>query len=150
MIGPFCTQHFVLTLASGMAVLHGKDAFSILVLSTKKRYSSFLRKIFVLQKICFKVIVLKILKTFKISTDCHIKLPDLSNGELFWKSLVPFLGRTYALSVGFKMKPLRKSVFQCYEKNQPKFYRKTCWKKFIFYCLFDESYFSNICTLNPW
>ena len=35
---------FVLTLASDMAVLYGNDAFSILVRSTKKRYSSFLRK----------------------------------------------------------------------------------------------------------
>ena len=33
--------------------------------------------------------------------------------------------RTYALSVGFKMKRLRKSVFQCSDKKQPKFFRKT-------------------------
>ena len=61
---------FVLTLASDMTVLHGSDAFSILVLSTKKRHSSFLKKVFVFQKICFKV---KVLKSFKISTYCHIK-----------------------------------------------------------------------------
>ena len=53
-----------------MAVLYGNDAFSILVLPTKKQYSSFLKKVFVFQKICFKV---KVLKMFKISTDCHIK-----------------------------------------------------------------------------
>ena len=28
-------------------------------------------------------------------------------------SIVAFFRRTYALSIGFKMKPLRKSVFQC-------------------------------------
>ena len=32
--------------------------FSILVVSAKKRYSSFLKKLFVFQKICFKVKVL--------------------------------------------------------------------------------------------
>ena len=40
----------------------------ISVHSTKKRYSSFLKKVFFFQKICFKV-----LKQFKISSDCHIK-----------------------------------------------------------------------------
>ena len=71
MIGPFLlTILFVLTLASDMAVLYGNDAFSILVLSTKKLYSRFLKKVSVFQKICFKV---EVLKTLKISTDCHIK-----------------------------------------------------------------------------
>ena len=37
--------------------------YSILVFSTKKGYSSFLEKVFVFHKICFKV---KVLKTFKI------------------------------------------------------------------------------------
>ena len=54
---------FVLSLASDMAVWYGNDAFSILVLSTKKRYFSFLKKVFVFHKIYFKV---KLLKTFKI------------------------------------------------------------------------------------
>ena len=42
-------------LASNMTVLHGNDAFSILEFSTKKRYSSFLKKVFVFQKVYFKV-----------------------------------------------------------------------------------------------
>ena len=46
---------FVLTLPSDIAVLYGKDALSVLLLSTEKRYFSFLRKVFVLKKICFKV-----------------------------------------------------------------------------------------------
>ena len=53
-----------------MAALYGIDAFSILVLSTEKRYSSYLKKVFVFQKICFKV---KVLKSFKTFTDCRIK-----------------------------------------------------------------------------
>ena len=46
---------FVLTLASERAVLNENDVFSILVVGTKKRYSTFLKKVFVFQKICFKV-----------------------------------------------------------------------------------------------
>ena len=61
---------FVLTLASDRAVLNGNDVFSISVASTKKRYSIFLKKVFVFQEICFKV---KVLKTFETFTDCHIK-----------------------------------------------------------------------------
>ena len=91
-----------------MAVLYGNDAFSILVLSTTKWYSNFLKKVFDFQKICFQV-----LKTFKISTDSHIKDANLLNGGQFWKSLVPVFRRTYAFSVGFRMKPLKKSVFKC-------------------------------------
>ena len=64
------TIFIVLTLASDLTVLHENDAFSILVLSTKKRNSSFLKKIFVFQKIYLKF---KLLKTFNIFTDCHIK-----------------------------------------------------------------------------
>ena len=43
---------------------------SILVLSTKKRFSSFSKSVCVFQKIYSKV---KVLKFFKISSDCHIK-----------------------------------------------------------------------------
>ena len=68
----------------------------------------------------------------------HKKYADLSNGGLFWKSLVASFRRTYALSVGFKMKPLRKDVFQCLDINQTKFCDKTT---IYFHCLFDESHF---------
>ena len=61
---------FALTLASDRAVLNGNDVLSILVVSTKKQYSSFLKKVFVFQEICFEV---KVLKTFEPFTDCHIK-----------------------------------------------------------------------------
>ena len=72
-IGPFCTHQSIclnITLACDIAILYENDAFLILELWVKKRCSGFLKKVFVLQKICFKV---KVLKKFKISTDCHIK-----------------------------------------------------------------------------
>ena len=97
-IGPFCNPIlFVLTLASGRTVLYGNVTFSILVLSTKKPYSNFLKKVFVFEKIGFKV---KVSKTLKIFSDRHINTCQ----SLFWKSLVPFLRRTHALSVGFEIK----------------------------------------------
>ena len=55
-------------LHSDRAVLYVNTAFSILVLSSKKRYSSFLKKLFIFQSICFKV---KVLKAFKVPTDCR-------------------------------------------------------------------------------
>ena len=74
MIGPFRSRHsitaIVLTLASDRAVLNRNDVFLILAVTTKKRYSSFLKKVFVFQNICFKV---KVSETFESFTDCHIK-----------------------------------------------------------------------------
>ena len=70
---------FVLTLVSARmlmflvfdrAVLERNDGFSISVVSTKIWSSGFLKKVFVFQKICFKVNVLKALETF---TGFHIK-----------------------------------------------------------------------------
>ena len=61
---------FVSTLVFDMAVLYENDAFIILVLSIKTRYSSFLKRFFVFESIDFKV---KVLKTLKISSYCHIK-----------------------------------------------------------------------------
>ena len=71
-IGPFCTPDSICLINGffSQGSLYGNGAFSILVFSTKKRYSNFLKKVFVFQKICFNV---NGLKTFKISTDCLIK-----------------------------------------------------------------------------
>ena len=44
-----CTPHSIYL--SDRAVLYGNVAFSILLLSTKKQYSSFLKKVLVFQKI---------------------------------------------------------------------------------------------------
>ena len=47
-----------------MAVLYGNDVFSIFVLSTKKRYSSVLKEVFVFQEIYFKVKSIENVKNF--------------------------------------------------------------------------------------
>ena len=100
-IGPFWTSHSVyLNNGFWQGSFYGNVAFSILLRSPKKLYFSFLKQVFIFQKICFKV---KVSKTFKISSDCHIKHIDLSNGRLFRKSLVPFFRRTYTVSNGFEV-----------------------------------------------
>ena len=119
------------------------------VLSTKIRPSSFLKKVFVFQKISFKV---KLLKTFKFSTDCHIKTCRslISNGRLLWKSLVPLFKRTCALSVGFK-KTSKKSVFQCLTKANSNFAVKPAEKSnhscllSIWWITFFKHLYSLIC-----
>ena len=46
LIGPFCTPHSIcFNMASDRAVLHGNVALSISVISPKKQYSSFLKKL---------------------------------------------------------------------------------------------------------
>ena len=96
LISPFCTPIlFVLTLASDRAVSYENVTFSILVLSIKIWYSSFFKKVFVFQKIYFKV---KVLKTFKISSDCHMKICRFLKrrailkipSTVFWKNLCFF------------------------------------------------------------
>ena len=55
---------------------------------------------------------------FKIFADRHIKTCRSLKRRAFWKALVPLFRRTYALSVGLKIKPLRKSVLmECIELN---------------------------------
>ena len=54
-----------------MAVLYGNDAFSILMRSTKKRYSSFFVKRFRFLENLFQSY--KVLKMFKIFNDRHIQ-----------------------------------------------------------------------------
>ena len=67
LIGPIL---FVLTLTSNRAVLYGNVTFSILLLSPKKGHYSFLKQVFVFQKLCFE---LKVLKTFTILSGSRIK-----------------------------------------------------------------------------
>ena len=51
-IGQFCSRRSIcLNIDFDRAVLNENDAFSILVVSTKKHYPSFLKKVFVFQKI---------------------------------------------------------------------------------------------------
>ena len=48
----------------------------------------------------------------------------MNGEELFQNSLILFLRGTKDLSVGFKIKPLRRIVFLCQDKNQRTFCRK--------------------------
>ena len=59
---------------------------------------------------------LKYWKRSKSSVIFTRKYACLLNGQLFWKSILPFFRETCILSAGFKMKPLR--VFLCQDKNQ--------------------------------
>ena len=61
------------------------------------------------------------MKTFKISSKCHIKTCRSLKRGLFWRSLVPLFRRIYAITVGFKMQLLRKSALLCYEKTNLNF-----------------------------
>ena len=92
----------------------------ILVISPKRRYSSFLKMVFVFQKISFKV---KVLRMFKMFIYCHITTCRSLNGGVFRTFLVPFSRWAYAFSINFKLKPLRKSNFQCLGKIQTKYCR---------------------------
>ena len=51
------------------------------------------------------------IENIQTSSYCHLKKADLSNGRLFWKSLVPFYRRTYSISVGFRIKRLTETCF---------------------------------------
>ena len=96
--------HFIITILFVLTLVSDR------VVSTKKRYSSFLRKVFVFQKICFKA---KVLKKFETFTDCHIKTCRSLKRRAILKIPSTVFRRTYALPVGFKMKTLRNSVFVC-------------------------------------
>ena len=106
---------------------------SILVLSTKKQYSSFLKCVSVFQKIYVKV---KVLKSFKISMEVCFKNP--------------YFKRTYALSVGFKMKSLYTKKCFPVLRQKPIFaisLVEMLKEATIHFLLIDESHFSSICTL---
>ena len=66
--------HFVLTiqfvLTFNKTVLYENVTLSMTLLSTKQRYTRFLKMVLILHKTCFKV---KVSKMFKISSDCHIR-----------------------------------------------------------------------------
>ena len=60
-----------------MELLH----FDLLCSKLKQSYSSYVRKVLVFQKSCFKV---KVLKTFQIPSDYHIK----TCGSLKWSAFL--------------------------------------------------------------
>ena len=111
------------------------------------RYYSFYKEVFVFQKTCFEV---RVLKTFKVSKDCHIKTCRSLKRRAFWKSLAPFFRRIYTFSVGFKMKPPIKNLFQCEHKNPLKFCRKTRRKEqsFVFSVIYLQTWYWSLLDPN--
>ena len=85
---------FLLTLASDRAVLYGNVTFPILVLSAKRLYSSFLEKVCVFQKICFKVEVLQTLKHFRWKLS-HKNMPISQTQGCFKNLFRPPQGLSY-------------------------------------------------------
>ena len=73
----------------------------IWVFWTKKSFSSSLIKVLVLQKTCFKV---KLLKTFKIPGDCHIKTYRSRKRRAILKIPRTDFGETYGLFLASKQK----------------------------------------------
>ena len=117
---------FVLILASDRTVLYRSVAYSILLLSIKMKYPSFLKKFSLLEKSCFKA---KALKKFKISSDCHLK-----PSRFLKKVAILKIPSSYCFfSVSFKIKIPPQSVFLCQRKNQLTFCRKSC---LILQCFF--------------
>ena len=79
---------FVLTLVFTRAVWYRNVAFSIIVLSSKKRHSSFLKKDLFFQKTCLKA---KVIRTLKIPSDYRVKIcRSLERKAILKVSLVPF------------------------------------------------------------
>ena len=93
---------------------------SILVFSTKKWYSSFLKSVCLFQKIYFKV---KVLKLFKMSSDCHIK----ACRSLKWRAIlkIPILKEPMLFLLALKWN-LYEKAFSCV-KTKTNFCRKPCW-----------------------
>ena len=68
-IGPFCSPHCIcLNIVSDLTVLYESDAFSIFVLSTKKKVLQFFEKG---SRYPENLLQSQMLKTSKISKDCH-------------------------------------------------------------------------------
>ena len=106
-------------------VLQINSLYEVFVI-LKQKFSVFWKRLSFFQKTCFKI---EILKTFKISSDYHIK----TCRSLKRRAILVFRS-TYAHSVSFKMKSMRswrQSVFLCLDKNQLKFCRKIIGKTFV-------------------
>ena len=89
----------------------------------------------------------RVMKAFKISSECHIKICRCLKRRTILKILILCYRGTYALCVGFKMKPLLKSFFLCLDKLT--FCRKIWRKKQpSIFCLFgDSNYSKDICHI---
>ena len=100
LIGPFCIHYPVCPI--NIVFWQGRffrKCFILAskVLSTKKRFSTFSKKVFIFQKKRFKV---KALKAFKISSDCHLKpYRYLKRRVIFKIPITVFCLRVYVFSL---------------------------------------------------
>ena len=98
-----CTPYStVLILVFHRAVLYENMTFSIIILSSKRRYTVFFL-FFLFEKTSFKV---KVLKIFRVLSDCHMKICQSLKQYAVLKVHIYLFPRNYVLSVGFKMEPL--------------------------------------------
>ena len=109
MTGPFCTSHSVCLNID----LHISFVWKCRVFNLNT--FSFLKRVFVFQKTCFKS---EVLKTFKISSDCHIKTCQSLKrravlkipGAVFLEK--PSVGIKILLLLALKLK-LQEKAFSC-------------------------------------
>ena len=98
-----CTPHSAVSiLVFHRGVLYENMTFLIIVLSTKRLLLYFFL-FFIFQKTTFKV---KALKTFRILSDCHMKICQSLKQRAVLKVHSYVLPRNCVLSAGFKMEPL--------------------------------------------
>ena len=79
----------------------------------------------------------------------HTNMPISQTEGLFKKSLVPFIRRTYTLSLGLKMKPLRKRAFFFKTKTNSNFLVNPveCWKRQPFISVYLKIHIFQISVL---
>ena len=135
-------------MTSDRAVLYGNFPFSVLVLSTEKWYSSYLKSCCFFQKISLRV---KELKKFKVSSDSHIKTCQSLRGKAILKMPSTVFRRTYMLFLLALRWNLQGKGFSCIKTKPNSNFTinlaETLKKTAIHFCLFYESHFSSICTL---
>ena len=139
---------FVLTLASDRAVLYEIVAFSILLLSTKKRYSSFLKRVCVFQKTCF---IVKALKSFQWSS--HKYMPISQTKGYFKNPYYLFLEKHMLFLLALKWNLYEKAFFCFKTKTNSNFAVKPYWNAerrshpflFIWWITFFEHVHPSIC-----
>ena len=140
LIGPFCNHHSVCPINIGFwqgNFVWKCCSFQSKYFQPKNGFPGFWR-FSIFRKIISKLRHWERSKFPRLSLKT---MPILKRRAIFQIPSIVFR-RTYAFSVGFKMKPLSKSVFLCQDKNQLKFCRKTWWKEQPFIlCLFHESRF---------
>ena len=132
-----------------MVVLYEKDAFLILVLSARKRYSSFLKQVFVFEKICFKV---KVLKTFRIFTDSQIKTCRSLKRRAILKIPSTVFEKNLYSSCWLCNETSKKKRLPVLRQKHTLFYRETCWKEqpFIFTVCLINHIFQTSVLFNTW